>query len=54
VFPPGTPVGTVSDVSGDTRAAEPDIRVTPSVNFSDLSIVQVLLSTGDTVSGHSK
>jgi rod shape-determining protein MreC len=54
VFPPGIPVGTVSDVSGDTRAAEPDIRVTPSVNFSDLSIVQVLLSTGDTVSGHSK
>jgi cell shape-determining protein MreC len=47
VFPPGIPIGTVSEVGGDTRAAELLIQVTPAVDFSDLQVVEVLLETGD-------
>ncbi|MEA2447723.1 MAG: rod shape-determining protein MreC [Actinomycetota bacterium] len=54
VFPRGIPIGIVSDVSGDTRAASLDISVTPLVDFSDLEIVQVLRETGQDVSGGGK
>ncbi|MEA2461000.1 MAG: rod shape-determining protein MreC, partial [Actinomycetota bacterium] len=49
VYPRGIPIGIVSDVSGDTRAASLDISVTPFVDFSDLEIVEVLKDTGQIV-----
>lgn len=46
IFPPGIPIGTVSTIDGDARAAELDIGVRPFVDFEDLNILSVLLETG--------
>jgi rod shape-determining protein MreC len=50
IFPRGIPIGYVSNVSGDTRAASLDISVTPFVDFSDLEFVQILKETGQGLS----
>lgn len=49
IFPPGIPIGYVSHVGGDQRAAEYEIAVDPYVDFSKLNFVQVLLETGKRV-----
>jgi rod shape-determining protein MreC len=46
IFPPGIPIGLVSTVDGDVRAAEFDITVDASVDFGELSVLEVLLETG--------
>jgi rod shape-determining protein MreC len=43
--PPGRVIGTVSHVSNSPSALEKDITVRPSVNFSTLDFVLVVLST---------
>lgn len=49
VFPPGIPLGFISQIGGDQRDAALDIDVNPYVDFSKLNFVQVLLETGDKV-----
>lgn len=46
IFPPNIPVGVVSRVSGDTAAPDQNIDVEPSVDFTGLEIVTVLLESG--------
>ena len=48
VYPRGIPIGFISDVSGDVRATDLDITVSPAVDFSALNVVQVLIG-GSTV-----
>jgi rod shape-determining protein MreC len=46
IDPPGRVIGTVSHVGGGGSALEKDITVRPSVDFSTLDYVLVVLSTG--------
>lgn len=46
IFPPNIPVGVVTRVSGDTAAPDQNIDVAPSVDFTGLEIVTVLLESG--------
>lgn len=48
-FPKGIPVGKVSSVAADPGAIEPDIDMNPVVDASQLSYVQVLLWSAQTV-----
>lgn len=49
IFPPGIPIGTISEIGGDQRASELDISIAPFVDFNDLSVLSVLLETGRSV-----
>lgn len=49
IFPPGIPIGAVSEVGGDERASELDISVSSFVDFGNLSVLSVLLETGRSV-----
>lgn len=46
IYPRGIPIGFVSDISGDVRATDLDITVSPAVDFTDLNVVQVLIGNG--------
>lgn len=46
IYPRGIPIGFVSSISGDVRATDQDITVTPAVDFADLNVVQILLGSG--------
>lgn len=46
IFPPGIPIGVVSDISGDVREPEREIEVDPYVDFASLDFVQVLIESG--------
>jgi rod shape-determining protein MreC len=46
VFPPGIPIGLVSDVLTDERRPDQTIEVDPYVDFTGLDYVRVLLETG--------
>lgn len=48
-FPPGIPVGVVSEVGGDERGTELEISVAPFVDFGNLNVLSVLLESGRTV-----
>jgi len=49
IFPPGIPVGFVSAIGGDARAAEFEIQVNPFVDFARIDHVVIRLETGDRV-----
>ncbi len=42
LYPPGIPIGKVSDFSQDTLANDRQVQVTPSVNLRNLPFVQIL------------
>jgi rod shape-determining protein MreC len=46
IYPPGIPIGLISSIGGDVRAAELEVGVNPFVDFGDLNIMSVLLETG--------
>jgi rod shape-determining protein MreC len=46
IFPPGIPIGFVSEVGGDARQATKEIEVEAYVDFSTLDFVQVLVESG--------
>ena len=46
VYPPGIPIGLVSEVVGDVRRPDQTIVVEPFVDFTALDFVRVLLETG--------
>lgn len=43
LFPPGLHVGTIRSIEERQRGLEYELQVTPSVNFADLEVVQVVL-----------
>lgn len=49
IFPPGIPIGSISEIGGDARASELDISVRPFVDFNNLDVLSVLLETGRSV-----
>lgn len=46
IFPPGIPIGVISDVGGEESDLQKEIEVDPAVDFTALSEVWVLLETG--------
>ena len=46
IYPPGIPIGFVSEVGGDARQATKEIDVEPYVDFATLDFVQVLIESG--------
>jgi rod shape-determining protein MreC len=46
IFPPGIPIGRVTEVGSPTAALERRIEVDPNVDFAALDFVTVLLDTG--------
>ncbi len=42
LYPPGVPIGTVSDANQDTLATDRQVQVSPLVDLRNLSIVQIL------------
>jgi rod shape-determining protein MreC len=46
IFPAGIPIGYISEVGGDARQATKEIEVDPSVEFTTLDFVQVLVESG--------
>ncbi len=51
IFPPGIPIGSVEEVSGDARDPDHTIVVEPWANFDELDYVLVLLETGRSIAG---
>lgn len=49
IFPPGIPIGTVSEIGGDERDPALDIRVDPYVDFGNLYILEVLIGSGSSI-----
>lgn len=43
LFPPGLQVGTIRSIEERQRGLEYELQVTPTVNFADLEVVQVVL-----------
>lgn len=43
LFPPGLHVGTIRSIDERQRGLEYELQVTPSVNFADLEVVQVVI-----------
>jgi rod shape-determining protein MreC len=46
IYPRGIPIGEISEIGGDVRAGELQVRVDPYVDFGDLNFLTVLLETG--------
>ena len=49
IYPRGIPIGFISDISGDVRATDLEITVTPAVDFADLNVVQILIGNAPSV-----
>ena len=49
IFPPGIPIGVVTEVGGQDAALERHIEVDPAADFTALDFVTVLLETGPQV-----
>jgi rod shape-determining protein MreC len=54
IFPPQIPIGTVDRVAVNGAQLEKTITVTPSVNFTSLDVVQVLVGSGPHHHSHKK
>ena len=46
IFPPGIPVGSITEIGGDAREATKEISVEPYVDFNTLDFLQVLVESG--------
>jgi rod shape-determining protein MreC len=46
IFPPGIPIGNVTEVSGESSDLQQDIKVEPKVDFNALEFVTILLESG--------
>jgi cell shape-determining protein MreC len=44
LFPPGIPIGTVSNANPDTLASNGEVKVAPAADLRRLSVVQILIA----------